>query len=88
MSYGQCLGDHPLGDLIRLAKVELFPSLWEEYKECGHLKKCYSYKEACDVVRILNIMLKYAPQYRGGRFTIFWAVDQGRDDEKTEDYSL
>ncbi len=85
---GLCLGDHPLSDLIRLARIELFPSLWAEYQECGHLKKCESYREACDVVRILNIMLKHTSQYREGRYTIFWAVDQGRDDGKTEDYSL
>ena len=85
---GLCLGDHPLSDLIRLARIELFPSLWAEYKECGHLKKCYSYREACDVVKILNIMSKHTSQNWGGRYTIFWAVDQGRDDEKTDDYSL
>ena len=88
MGCGLCLSDHPLDDLIRLARIDLFPSLWEEYKECGHLKKCYSYREACDVVRILNIMLKHTSQYRGGRYSIFWAVDQGRNDGKTEDYSL
>jgi len=80
MPYGLCLGDHALEDLIRLANVDLFPQLWQEYQECGHLKKCGSFREAQDVVRILNIMLRYTPQYRGGKFDIFWAANSGRKD--------
>lgn len=88
MGYGLCLGDQTLENLIKLAKVDLFPSLWAEYQQCGHLKKCDSFREASDVMKIMNIMLRYCPQYRGGNFTLYWALDQVRGDGKTEDYSL